>query len=78
VTDIVGSMNLPVKITYSVYRSKANPSLRLATAPGARLPADHKPKNWVLMATGSSPVHSDAPKDIALKGYCLFQVAKGE
>jgi hypothetical protein len=71
-------MNVTVKIGYSVYRSKADPSLRLATAPGVRLPAQFKPKDWVLMPAGSSPIHSDAARDIAVKGYCFFQVSKGE
>ena len=31
-------MNATVKIAYDVYRGKTAPSLRLATAPGARLP----------------------------------------
>jgi hypothetical protein len=71
-------MNVTVKIAYAVYRGRADPSLRLAIAPGARLPAQFKPKDWILMAAGSSPVHSDAAKDVAIKGYCLFQVSKGK
>jgi len=71
-------MNADVKIAYDVYRSKADPSLRLATAPRARLPAHVRAKDWVLMPAGSSPLHSDAPRDIGVQGYCFFQVSKGE
>ena len=71
-------MNANAKIAYDVYRGKADPSLRLATAPGGRLPAHVKAKDWVLMATGSSPLHSDAPRDIGFQGYCFFQVSKGK
>jgi hypothetical protein len=50
----------------------------LATAPGARLPAHVRGKDWVLMPAGSSPLHSDAPRDISVQGYCFFQVSKGK
>ena len=71
-------MTVNVKIDYDVYRGKTDPSLRLATAPGARLPAHVKSKEWVLMPTGSSPVHIDAPRDIGTKGYCFFQISKAK
>jgi hypothetical protein len=57
-------MNANVKIAYDVYRGKTDPSLRLATAPGARLPAHVRAKDWVLMSSGSSPLHSDAPNGV--------------
>jgi hypothetical protein len=69
-------MNATVKIEYDVYCQKADPTLRIAVAPGARLPAKFKSKDWTRMARGASPMHSDAAKDVALKGYCYFQVAK--
>jgi len=71
-------MNANVKIAYDVYRGKTDPSLRLATAPGARLPAHVRTKDWVLMPSGSSPLHSDARRDIGVQGYCFFQVSKGK
>jgi hypothetical protein len=69
-------MNATVKITFDVYRQKADPTLRIAVAPEARLPEQFKAKGWTLMARGTSPVHSDASRDIGVKGYCYFQVAK--
>lgn len=47
-------MNIKVNILYDVYRSKADPSLRIATAPGARLPVHIKAKDWSLMPSGVS------------------------
>jgi hypothetical protein len=70
-------MNANVKIAYDVYRGKKDTSLRLATATGARLPGHVKAKDWVLMPTGSSPIHSDAGRDIGVQGYCFFRVSKG-
>jgi hypothetical protein len=61
-------------IAYDVYRGTNDRTLRLATMPGAGLPAHVKRKDWVLMAPGQSPVHSDAARDIAVHGYCFFQV----
>jgi hypothetical protein len=61
-------------ITYDVYRGTDDRTLRLATMPGAGLPAHVKRKDWVLMAPGQSPLHSDAARDIAFHGYCFFQV----
>jgi hypothetical protein len=65
---------MTAKIAYDVYRGTADRTLRLATMPGARLPAHVKRRDWVLMPTGKSPVHSDADRDIAIHGYCFFQV----
>jgi hypothetical protein len=45
--------------------------------PGAGLPAHVKRKDWVLMPKGKSPVHSDAERDVAVQGYCFFQVVHG-
>jgi hypothetical protein len=59
---------------YDVYRGTDDRTLRLATMPGAALPAHVKRKDWVLMAPGQSPVHLDAASDIAVHGYCFFQV----
>ncbi|MEH2482042.1 hypothetical protein V1282_005399 [Nitrobacteraceae bacterium AZCC 2146] len=64
--------------SYDVYAKKADATLRIATAPGAGLPAHLKAKDWSLMAAGSSPVHTDARRDIGVHGYCFFQVTKGK
>jgi hypothetical protein len=66
------------RIAYDVYRGTADRTLRLATMPGARLPAHLKRKDWTLMPSGKSPVHSDAARDIARQGYCYFQLVAGE
>jgi hypothetical protein len=62
------------KIAYDVYRGTADRTLRLATMPGAGLPAHVKRKDWVLIPNGKSQLHSDVDRDIAVKGYCLFQL----
>jgi hypothetical protein len=64
---------MTASIAYDVYRGTADRSLRLATLPGAGLPAHVKRKDWVLMPEGKSPVHSEANQDIAEKGYCFLQ-----
>jgi hypothetical protein len=69
---------MTARIAYDVYRGTADRTLRLATMPGAGLPAHAKRKDWVLMPTGKSPVHSDADRDIAVHGYCFFQVVERE
>ena len=69
---------MTARIAYDVYRGTADRTLRLATMPGAGLPAHAKRKDWVLMPTGKSPVHSDADRDIAVQGYCFFQVVERE
>jgi hypothetical protein len=43
---------------YDVYRGTADRTLRLATLPGAGLPAHVKRRDWVLMPAGKSPVDS--------------------
>jgi hypothetical protein len=70
-------MNTTVKTTYDVYCLKADPTLRIAVAAGARLPVQFKVADWKPMARGTSPLHSDTPRDIGAKGYCYFHVAKG-
>jgi hypothetical protein len=62
------------KIAYDVYRGTEDRTLRLATMPGAGLPAHVKRKDWVLMPVGKSPLHSDTARDIDVHGYCFFQV----
>jgi hypothetical protein len=69
---------MTAKIAYDVYRGTADRTLRLATIPGAGLPARVKRKDWVLMPKGKSPVHSDADRDVGVRGYCVFQVVAGE
>jgi hypothetical protein len=61
-------------IVYDVYRGTGDRTLRLATLPGAGLPAHVKRKDWVLMPEGKSPLHSDTAHDVAVYGYCFFQV----
>jgi hypothetical protein len=65
------------KIVYDVYRGTSDPTLRLATMPGAGLPAHLKRKDWVLMPAGKSPLHSDVDRDVGARGYCFFQLVKG-
>ena len=65
---------MTAKIAYDVYRGTVDRSLRLATLPGAGLPAHVKRKDWVLMPKGKSPLHSDIDRDVAVKGYCFFQL----
>jgi hypothetical protein len=62
-------------IAYDVYRGTADGSLRLATLPGAGLPAHVKRKDWVLMPKGKPPFPFDIDRDIAVNGYCFFQLA---
>jgi hypothetical protein len=66
------------KIAYDIYSGTADRTLRLATLPGAGLPAHLKRKDWVLMRKGKSPVHSDADRDIGVHGYCFFQVVESQ
>jgi hypothetical protein len=66
---------MTVSIAYDVYRGTADRSLRLATLPGAGLPAHAKRKDWVLMPKVKSPLHSEVDRDVAVKEYCLFQLA---
>jgi hypothetical protein len=68
---------MTARIAYDVYRGTSDRSLRLATMPGAGLPAHVKRRDWVLMPTAKSPVHTDADRDIAAHGYCFFQVVDG-
>jgi hypothetical protein len=65
------------KIAYDVYRGTSDRTLRLATKPGAGLPEQVKRKDWVLMPTGKSPLHSDADRDVIVRGRCFFQVVEG-
>jgi hypothetical protein len=66
------------RVGFDVYRGTADPTLRLATMPGAGLPAHLKREDWMLMRRGKSLVHSDTARDVALQGYCYFQVVAGE
>src|SRR5258707_13701363 len=68
---------MTARIDYEVYRGTTDRTLRLATMPGAGLPAHVKRKDWVLMPAGKSPVHTDADRDIGALGYFLFQVVAG-
>ena len=66
------------KIAYDVYRGTTDRTLRLATMPGAGLPAHVKRKDWVLMQKGKSPLHSDVDRDVAVQGYCFFQLVENQ
>ena len=68
---------MTARIDYEVYRGTTDRTLRLATMPGAGLPAHVKRKDWVPMPKGKSPVHSDADRDVGIHGYCFFQVVEG-
>jgi hypothetical protein len=67
----------PSKLTFDVYRGKTDATLRMATMVGAGLPAHVRRKDWILMPEGTSPLHSDAARDIGTRGFCFFQVVKG-
>jgi hypothetical protein len=69
-------MNRTPKQAFDIYRKTTDPTLRLATAAGTRLPPHFTPKDWRLMK-GATVLHSDVPQDVAVKGYCYFQVLKG-
>jgi hypothetical protein len=64
-------------IAYDIYRGTRDRTLRLATGPGAGLPAHVKRKDWVVLPPGKSPLHSDTARDVAVRGYCFFQVVEG-
>ena len=66
------------KIRYDLYRGRKDRSLRLATLPRAKLPADLSPKDWTIVCLENSPIHSDAARDVAAKGYCFFQIVVGD
>jgi hypothetical protein len=66
------------KKSFDIYRKKGRPSVRLALRPGAKLPHQFSAKDWVLISEDeNSTIHSDAKLDIAIKGYCYFEVIKG-
>ena len=56
-------------IAYDVYRGTIDRTLRLATMPGAGLPAHVNRKDWVLPPAGKSPVHSETARDVGIRGY---------
>ena len=66
------------KTELDVYLKTSDRALRLATSVGAGLPAHLKRKDWVLMPTGKSLVHTDAARDIGVQGFCLFRVVDGK
>jgi hypothetical protein len=65
---------MSASIAYDIYRGTTDRSLRLATMPGAGLPAHVKRKDWVLVPKGKPPFPYDIDRDIAAKGYCFFQL----
>jgi hypothetical protein len=66
------------KTEFDVYQKTSDRALRLATAVGAGLPAHLRRREWVLMPSGKSPVHTDAARDIGVQGFCLFRVLDGK
>jgi hypothetical protein len=65
-------------VAYDVYRGTKDPSLRIATLPRAGLPAHFSKKDWTLMPQHAvQHLHTDAARDIGVRGYCFFQVVKG-
>jgi hypothetical protein len=54
-------------MSYDVYQGTKDPSLRMATLPGAGLPGHVDPNDWVLMPAGSSQIIEDADEDIAAR-----------
>jgi hypothetical protein len=70
-------MRASPKQTFDVYRKRTDPTLRLATPLGAGVPGQFTSKDWTLMKEASL-LHSDVPRDLAAKGYCYFQVIKGD
>jgi hypothetical protein len=73
-------MNTGVRknIAYDVYRGTKDATVRLATMAGAGLPAHVSKKDWQLIPQHSvQHLHTDAPRDIGVQGYCLFRLVKG-
>lgn len=66
------------ELILDVYIKTSDPTLRIATAARAGLPAHFKNKDWRLLKNSSSILHSDVPRDVAVNGYCYFQVSKGK
>jgi hypothetical protein len=62
---------------FDVYLRTSDRALRVATSLGAGLPVHFKRKEWILMPRGKSLVHTDAARDIAVQGFCLFRVVDG-
>jgi hypothetical protein len=69
-------MNATVKTEYDVYCLKTDPTLRIAVAAGARLPARFKTLDWKPMARGTSPLHSDVSRDIGARATAIFESSK--
>jgi hypothetical protein len=69
-------MSTTSKQHFDIYRKRTNPTLRLATKPGDRLPRQFPAKDWTLMK-GPCVLHTDVSNDVRIKGYCYFQVLKG-
>jgi hypothetical protein len=70
---------MTAKIDYDAYRGTADGSLRLATLPGAGLPAHVKRKDRILMPKGKSPLHQTSIatwplKDIAFSNSLPIDV----
>lgn len=76
-TDILGCMTAGLQRTLDIYRKRRSPTLRVAVAPGTHLPRQFPAKDWTLMKE-VSVLHSDATTDVAMKGYCYFQLVKGD
>jgi hypothetical protein len=53
----------------------SRPEPATSDLPGAGLPEHVKRKDWLLMPKGKPPFPHDIDRDIAVKGYCFFQLA---
>ena len=51
---------LKPSLRYDIYRGTKDRSLRLATLPGAKLPAHLSPKDSTIVRVENSPIHFDA------------------
>jgi hypothetical protein len=59
---------------YDVYLKREDPTLRVATAESAGLPAPLVPSEWELLAAGALPVSDHADEDIDEFGFCFFRL----
>jgi hypothetical protein len=58
---------------FDVYRG-TKAALRMATEPGAGLPAHVRARDWKIMPAESSQLIEDAAEDIAARGFCFFKL----
>jgi hypothetical protein len=63
---------------YDLYRGTTDRTLRLATMPGAGLPADLKTQRLGSAPGWEIPLHWDTARDVGVRDYCFFQGIKGK